>query len=173
MWYGSRCYDINAKGQINTPSGKIELYSDTLYNAGYDPIPVYKEPTQSSVVNPELTKEYPLILTTGARILEYTHYQMRNIPQLRQSAPDPVAEIHPATAATFGVVDNEIIFLETRSGQIQVKIKATEGLAPGVVNILHGWGGGSSANLLVELKPRDPVTGYPELKALAGRIKKM
>ncbi|MBI2853949.1 MAG: hypothetical protein HYX87_03395 [Chloroflexi bacterium] len=31
---------------------------------------------------------------------------------------------------------------------------------------------GINANVLTALEPRDPVTGYPELKALACRIKK-
>ena len=172
MWYGDRCYDVEAKGQINTPSGKIELYSETLAEAGYDPMPGYKEPTQSCLSNPELSREYPLIVTTGARILEYTHYQMRDIPQLRQLAPHPIAEIHPSTAGRYGVADGDAIYVETKNGQVRVNVSTTEDLAPQVVNILHGWGGEASANLLASVENRDPVTGYPELRALAGRIKK-
>ena len=173
MHYGSRCYDINAKGQINTPSGKIEFYSETLAEAGYDPMPVYKEPTQSVEVNPDLVRKYPLTLITGARMVEYTNYQMKNIPQIRQLAPDPEVDIHPDTAAALGVADNEMIQLETRNGQILSRIKITEDIGPGVVSIPHGWGGKSNANLLTEMKPADPITGYPELKILACRIRKI
>lgn len=63
--------------------------------------------------------------------------------------------------------------VETRNGQVKVKLIVNQDLAPQVVNILHGWGGESSANLLAGLDVRDPVTGYPELRALAGRIKKI
>jgi anaerobic selenocysteine-containing dehydrogenase len=173
MYFGSRCYDINAKGQINTPSGKIEFYSETLAEAGYDPMPVHKEPTQTVEVNPDLVREYPLTLLTGARMLEYTNYQMKNIPQIRQLAPDSEVDIHPDTAAALGVADNEMIQLETRHGQILSRINITEDIGPGVVSIPHGWGGNSNANILTEMKPADPITGYPELKILACRIRKI
>ena len=68
LWFGKRCYDITAENQIKTPSGKIELYSETLAE-GHDPIPVW-EPTKR-VSDPELASEYPLILNLGARIIEY------------------------------------------------------------------------------------------------------
>lgn len=173
MWFGERCYDITAPNQIKTPSGKIELYSETLAKAGYDPIPVFIEPTQSKAVNHDLAEEYPLLVATGARILEYTHYQMRQVPALKQLAPEPVAEINPITARKYGVADGEMVLVKTRNGQVEVKLKVNEDLAPQVVNILHGWGRKSSANLLAGLDVRDPVTGYPELRALAGRIEKI
>jgi anaerobic selenocysteine-containing dehydrogenase len=173
IWFGERCYDIRAKNQIRTPSGKIELYSQTLADAGYDPIPVYKEPTRSPMKLPELAKKYPLILNTGARMIEYTHWQMRHLPQLRELAPDPVAEIHPSTTAKYGVEDGDMIFVETRKGQISVKVKATVDIMPGVINVLHGWAEELNENVLTDVEAKDPVTGYPELRALACRIRKV
>jgi len=172
LWFGSRCYDITAPKQIRTPSGKIEIYSKTLADAGYDPIPVYKEPTQSPVQAPELVKEYPLTLITGVRIPEYTHWQMRNITQLKEQASDPIAEVHPGTAETYGIADGDMTVVETRKGKIRVKARTTEDTMPGVVGLIHGWEGASNQNRLTELEPRDPVTGYPELRALACRIMK-
>ncbi len=173
IWFGERCYDITAKNQIRTPSGKIELYSQTLADAGYDPIPVFKEPTQSPIRTPELAKKYPLILNTGARIPEYTHWQMRHVPQLRRQAPDPVAEIHPDTAGAYGIVDGDMIVVETGKGQIKVKAKTTGDIMSGVVNVLHGWAEEVNQNVLTDLEPRDPVTGYPELRALACQIRRI
>jgi anaerobic selenocysteine-containing dehydrogenase len=122
MWYGERCYDITEPKQIRTPSGKIEIYSKTLAEAGYDPIPVYKEPTQSPIRSPELAKKYPLILNTGARIPEYTHWQMKSITALRRQAPDPIAEIHPDTARKYGILEDDWIVVETRKGQINLTV---------------------------------------------------
>ena len=172
MWYGDRCYDITEPKQIRTPSRKIEIYSKTLADAGYDPIPVHKEPTQSPIQSPGLAREYPLILNTGARVPEYTHWQMRSISALRRRAPDPIAEIHPDTAKKHGVVDGDLIFVETRKGQIRVKAKTTEAMMAGVVNVLHGWEGDANESVLTELEARDPVTGYTEMRALACRIRK-
>jgi anaerobic selenocysteine-containing dehydrogenase len=173
VWFGKRCYNIDEPNQIRTPSKKIELYSQTLADEGYDPIPVHKEPSQSPIRSPELAKKYPLILNTGARIPEYTHWQMRGIEPLKNSAPDPLAEIHPDTAASYGVVNGDRIVVETKKGHIKVKAKTTEDLMPDVVNVLHGWQGKLNQNILTEMEPRDPITGYPELRGLACRIKKV
>jgi len=172
MFFTEKKYDMLEKGNFKTPSGKIELYSETLSEHGYDPLPIPIEPSQSPVSSPELAKEYPLILTTGARIPEYTHTQFRNVPGLRQSAPEPVAEVHPDTAGEYDIADGDTIAVETRKGRIKIRVRTTEDLLPGVVSIPHGWAE-ANANVLTELEPRDPVTGYTELKALLCRISKV
>jgi anaerobic selenocysteine-containing dehydrogenase len=159
-------------GNYRTPSGKIEIYSETLAENGYDPLPVYIEPSQSPVSTPELARRYPLILSTGARIPQYTHTQLRNVQALRKVAPEPIAEIHPDTARKYGVADSDMMTVETVKGQIAIRTKTTADLAPGIVSIPHGWAE-ANANLLTELEPRDPITGYTEMKALLCRIKKI
>ena len=92
----------------------------------------------------------------------------------RQAAPEPIAEIHPDTARRYGITDADIIAVETRKGQIRIKVRTTEDLVPQVVSIPHGWAQAqANANVLTELEPRDPVTGYTELKALLCRIRKV
>src|SRR4030043_1241895 len=79
--YGMEGYEV--KG-FSTPSRKIEIYSETFEKAGFDPLPTYREPDQSPLRISQLSQKYPLILTTGARILYYTHGQHRNIPDLKE-----------------------------------------------------------------------------------------
>ena len=160
------------EGEFRTPSGKIEIYSETLAEHSYDPLPVPVEPSKSPISSPELAREYPLILTTGARIPEYTHTQFRSVPQLQQATPEPIAEIHPDTARSYGITNGDTIAVETRKGQIKINVRTTEDLAPQVVSIPHGWAQ-ANANVLTELEPRDPVTGYTELKSLLCRIRKV
>ena len=57
-------FDYREHG-FDTPSGKCEFYSEELVQMGIDPLPIYREPPESPVSNPELAKEYPLVLTTG------------------------------------------------------------------------------------------------------------
>jgi len=172
VFFADKKYDMCQKGEFRTPSGKIEIYSETLAEHGYDPLPVHIEPSQSPVSSPELAQEYPLILTTGTRVQEYTHTQFRNVPRLRQSAPEPIAEVHPDTATEYGIADGDIMAVETRKGEIKIKVRTTEDLLPKVVSVPHGWAQ-ANVNLLTELEPRDPVTGYTQLKALLCRIKKV
>jgi anaerobic selenocysteine-containing dehydrogenase len=159
-------------GKFYTPSGKIELYSETLVENGYDPIPKHVEPSKSPVSTPELFKKYPVILSTGARVPEYTHSQFRGVSTLAKTAPEPLAEIHPDTAGKYGIGDGDMMTIETTKGQIAMKALTTEALHPGIVSIPHGWAK-ANANELTELEPRDPVTGYTEMKALLCRIAKV
>ncbi len=168
--YGSVKYKEYEKEGFRTPSEKIELYSKTLEEFGYDPMPTHREPAESPLSNPDLAKAYPLILTTGARLLEYIHSQLRNVPRLRNKMPEPLAEIHTDTAKKFGVGDGKIMLVETRRGIIEIKAKVTEDIVPGVINIPHGWSQ-ANVNILTDEKPVEPIIGYPGLKALLCRVR--
>ncbi len=172
VFFAEKKYDMCDRGDFRTPSQKIELYSQTLADYGYDPLPVHVEPSLSPVASPELAREYPLILTTGARMPQYTHTQFRNVPGLRQAAPEPIAEIHPDTAREHGIADGDMVVIETRKGEIRMRVRTTEDLAPQVVSIPHGWPQ-ANAMVLTELKDRDPITGYTQLKALLCRVRKV
>jgi anaerobic selenocysteine-containing dehydrogenase len=160
-----------AQGGYRTPSGKIEIYSQTLADAGYDPIPKHVEPSQSHVRTPELAEKFPLILTTGARLPQYTHTQFRNVSVLRKDAKEPIAEMHPDTAAEYRIKSESMIDIETVKGHITMRARTNADLHKGIVSIPHGWSQANS-NVLTQLEPRDPVTGYTEMKALLCRISK-
>jgi len=157
------------KDGFRTPSGKVELYSEALAKQGYDPMPTFREPLESPVATPD--PDYPLILTTGARILQFCHSQHRNIPRLRQDAPEPLAEIHPETAVGYGIRDGDMVTLSTKRGSIDIKARVTDYILPNVVSIPHGWDE-ANANILTSQEPADPIIGYPGLKALLCNVKK-
>ena len=154
-----------------TPSGKVEIYSETMEKFGYDPLPTYQEPHESPVKTPEVTREYPLILTTGARRLNFLHTQMRNISKLRDSDPEPYAEIHPEAARKYGIEDGERITISTKRGSIEIKARVTEDIMSQVVRIPHGWRE-ANCNVLTFARPADPVTGIPNYKAMLCRVNK-
>jgi anaerobic selenocysteine-containing dehydrogenase len=152
-----------------TPSKKIEIYSDTLKEYGYDPLPGYVEPAQSPVSTPELFKEYPIILISGARQPEYAHSQQRNIPALRALNPEPLAEMHPATAQRHGLVDGEKVKISTKHGSVKMRLKTNEDVMTGVVTVPHGWGL-ANVNEITNVETREPITGYPDFKAILVRV---
>jgi len=161
-------YQYKRKG-FPTPSKKIEIYSDTLKEFGYDPLPGYVEPAQSPISTPELFKEYPIILISGARQEEYAHSQQRNIPALRALNPEPLAEMHPATAERYGLVNGEKVNIKTQKGTVKMRLKTNEAMMTGVVSVPHGWGL-ANINLVTNIETREPVTGYPDFKAILCRI---
>ncbi|MGD0486862.1 MAG: molybdopterin dinucleotide binding domain-containing protein [Syntrophorhabdales bacterium] len=95
---------------------------------------------------------------------------MKNICELRELAPDPVAVVNPATAGKYGLKDSDWVSSATR--RCRVRVTATDDILPGVVSVLHGWFDHLNENVLTDVGQRDPVTGYPELWAIACRLAK-
>jgi anaerobic selenocysteine-containing dehydrogenase len=171
LFYGETKYRSYEKKGFRTPTGKFEIYSETLEKMGYEPLPTYAEPLESPISTPELFTNYPLILTTGARSIEYLHTQMRDVPRLHDMLPEPLAQINPVTASRYSISDGDMMTVETKRGHIDIKAKVSDDIMPEVVNVPHGWAQ-ANVNLLTDETPSDPITGTPGLKALLCRIKK-
>ncbi|MFC2059824.1 molybdopterin-dependent oxidoreductase [Chloroflexota bacterium] len=122
-----------------TPTGKVEFYSTIFEQLGYDPLPKFEEPAETPVSDPELTKEYPLMLITGGRMREYYHSEWRQIESVRKRRPDPTMQIHPDTAAKLGISNGDWVWIETIRGKVRQKAQLFDGLKPGVVHAEHGW----------------------------------
>jgi len=122
-----------------TPTGKVEFYSTILEELGYDPLPQFKEPAETPISDPELAKEYPLMLITGGRVREYFHSEWRQVKSVRKLRPDPIMQIHPDTAAKLGISNGDWVWIETVRGRVRQKAELFDGLNPGVVHAEHGW----------------------------------
>jgi anaerobic selenocysteine-containing dehydrogenase len=155
-----------------TPSKKVELHSKQLEELGYDPLPVYREPAESPVSRPDLAREYPLILIAGSKLEAYTHSMMRNIPKLREQAPENLLEINPQTASRLGIKGGNIARVESPRGDITCMAKITDGIDPRVVHLYHGFNE-SNCNVLTDHKACDPITGSVGMKSLLCRVKKI
>ena len=167
---------------FKTPTGKIELYSTRFAEMGYAPLPYYEEPPESPISRPDMTREYPLILTTGARIPYYFNSEHRQIENLRKAHRHPVAEIHPATARAHGIKNGDWMWIETQRGRIRQRAKVTDGIDPRVIAAQHGWWfpdepapeygvWQSNVNLLTNNQPPyDPAMGTYQLRALLCRV---
>jgi anaerobic selenocysteine-containing dehydrogenase len=137
-----RRYKKYEQAGFDTASGKVELTASRFTGLGYDPLPFYVEPSESPLSTPELLPEYPFVLITGARRIEYMTSEGRQVPGLRKQRPHPQVEIHPAAAAAVGLVEGEWAWLETprKPGEkIRLKIKYSAGLDPRVVSADYGW----------------------------------
>ena len=167
--YGMDVYRV--KG-FSTPSKKIEIYSETFAKEGFDPLPTYREPDQSPLGDSPMVREYPLVLTTGARILYYTHGQHRNVEGLKEKSPEPLAEMNPKTADRFGIKDGDWIVVRSTRGEIKVKALVTQEMREGVVSIAHGWPREANVNLLTDLRCREPIMGYPQMKSQLCSVRK-
>ena len=124
---------------FQTATGRIELWS-TLYNSlGLDPLPSYEEPVPSPRSMPELTGEYPLVLTTGARVWSMFHSEHRQIPRMRALHPEPLVYVNPATAAQHGVKDGDWVWLENQHGRCKRQVRETPIVNERTVSTDHAW----------------------------------
>jgi anaerobic selenocysteine-containing dehydrogenase len=171
-FYAEKTY-TTSEGLFRTPSGKIEIYSDTLKEAGFDPLPAYLEPERGPLRGDnEFREKYPLILSVGNRNLYYTHSQQRGVSALKAICPEALTEIGPETAEKFGIKDGDAIFVESNRGQVKMKARVDERVSEGVVLVPHGWAGDANGNLLTDVNCREPIMGYPDQKSLQCAIRK-
>ncbi len=150
---------------FDTPSGKVELFSQTMADCGYDPLPTFTLQTDSS------DERYPFILITGARTIAFIHSQHRHIARLRKLVPRPLLEINPDSAKNLGIADGERVIVESPKGSIKLQARVTPDIHPKVLSLQHGWDE-ANANLLSDNEPHDPISGYPGLKTISCRVRK-
>jgi len=171
---------------FNTPTRKVELYSQMMLEHGYPPLPEYEEPLVSPWSRPELAGRYPLILTCAKHTL-YCESQHRGLPSLRQQAMDPEVELHSTTAAERGIRPGDWVNVETPEGSIRARARLNEALKPDVVCGQHGWWqsceeigapgydpfspDGANFNLIIGNAAIDPISGSVPHRAYLCQIR--
>lgn len=121
-----------------TPSRRVELYSETLLEHGYDPLPSFVEPAMGPVSRPDLAQAFPLVLT-DTKSNHFIHSQYRHVAKLRRHEKDPVVELHPDTAAARGIADGDWVRLATPHASARVKARFATSLHLRVVRATVGW----------------------------------
>ena len=124
---------------FGTPSGKVEILSSILARFGLEPLPVYREMVESPSGDPELAKDYPLILIATGKFMPFYHSELRQIPSAIKEHPEPVTDIHPETAQELGISDNDWVWIETLRGKIKQRAHLTDEVHPAMVRVQHGW----------------------------------
>jgi anaerobic selenocysteine-containing dehydrogenase len=169
---------------FKTPSGKIELYSNTLADLGLDPLPEHIPPLfERGAALPNV--QFPLVLQTGQREKTYHHSRFREQPWARKVSPDPTIRIHPDTATKLGFADGAWIVVETEGGvaPCRLRVEISDRTAPDVVTTGIGWwrpeaSGPEFAVLDINVNaalsyggPMDPMSGSVDTRALPCRLR--
>ena len=115
-----------------TPSGKVELYSSTLEEMGFDPLPYHRE-------GPAPSDEYPYAVFSGVREDPFFQTGQRNIPELRKRCPLPNIFVHPEDAQKEGLKEGDWVKLETAYGEVTAQLAVKESMKQGHLRVPHGW----------------------------------
>jgi len=124
---------------FSTRTRKFEFYSTMMEDMNYDPLPGYVDPPETPWSNPELAKQYPVQLITGARIPAFFHTENRQLGPLRSTHPDPLVEIHPNKAKEKGIAGGDWVKISSPRGSVKLKALITDRVPENVVSADHGW----------------------------------
>ena len=121
--------------RFKTPSGKIELYSETAHKEwGVSPLPTYERTTEGH----HHQAHYPFNLmspNTKNRI----HSQFGNLKSIKTIDPEPYATINLGDAQSKGIKENDWIRLFNERGELTIKVKTDASLRPGNIVIVNGY----------------------------------
>ncbi|MBP1626846.1 MAG: putative anaerobic dimethyl sulfoxide reductase, chain reductase precursor [Holophagaceae bacterium] len=121
------------------PQGKVAIYNTSFEAEGFSPLPEWREPPESLTGTPELTGQYPLLLSDYHTSKNYTASWQRNLPLLRELEPHPLLHIHPETASVRGISQGDWVIVDSPHCSIRVKAELFPGIRPDTVMVLHGW----------------------------------
>jgi anaerobic selenocysteine-containing dehydrogenase len=118
-------------GRWATPSGKIEIYSETLAKLGLDPLPTHLS-EKEGFEDVELRRRHPLQIISAA-----THYfigaSFQHVGRLQEMTARPTFELSPQDAAERGIADGDLCRLYNDRGETYGYALIVRGLLPGVV----------------------------------------
>lgn len=116
--------------------------------------------------------DYPLYFTTGRYKEHYNSgAQTRRVAALLEAQPEPCVELHPRLAGRLGVVDGELLLVESRRGQVEFSVRVSTDIRPDTLFAPFHWGGKRAANVLT-VPALDPLSRMPEFKLCAVRARK-
>jgi molybdopterin guanine dinucleotide-containing S/N-oxide reductase-like protein len=146
-----------AEGNFPTPSGKAELYSETLKRQGLDPVVAFTPPEESR--HGSKAAGFPLELL-ARKPDNHLNTSFANISSVREMEPwMGDLEMHPADAEARAVRDGDCIRAYNQRGEIVLRARVDGAVRPGVVAARLDWArfsaGGGNINSLTSEKLTD------------------
>ncbi|WP_102818090.1 molybdopterin-dependent oxidoreductase [Clostridioides difficile] len=115
--------------KFETPSGKYELYSESIKNLGINPTPVYISNKYKEIEDKNIS--FRLLTNHHADTLFSQHFMdKKSIAQ---------AYINQRMAKKVGIEDKDIVILRSKKAKINVQINIDDGVGNYIVKMYVGW----------------------------------
>jgi thiosulfate reductase / polysulfide reductase chain A len=157
----------------NTPSGKIELYSDTLAKVGFPGVPTWEEPPQPA--------DGQFYLLTG-KVAQSTQFGTQNNQLLHKYSDEPRLWMNTRVATQNGLADGDWVEVTSEVGKIHTRLLATEAIRPDCVYMTPGYGhlskglktayGIGASDSALHVTYTDPISGSQALSQTFVTVKK-
>jgi anaerobic selenocysteine-containing dehydrogenase len=145
-----------AKGNFATPSGKAELYSESLKAQGLDPVVEYAPPNESR--HGAESKSFPLELL-ARKADNFLNSTFSNLPVTQQMEEVGLLEMNGTDARARGIADGDRVRAFNRRGDIVLTARVDGTVQAGVVSAKLFWAklsaGGKNINVLTSEKLTD------------------
>ncbi len=131
---GNLYFTKGEKIEFNTPSGKIELYSNEMASENFDPIPVYTE-------HPEPSEGYYRLIYGRAPM--HTFSRTANNPNLTDLMDENFVWVNPKVAKLWGLKTGQKVWLKNQDNVVSsfpIKVRITERIRWDSVYMVHGFG---------------------------------
>lgn len=154
-----------------TSSGKIELSSSVLKNAGFPAVPVWEAPPQAP--------DGQFYLLTG-KVAQHTQFATQNNVLLHERVPDNPLWINPKPAAERTIADGDEVWVESAAGKVKTVAHVTEFIRPDCVYMTPGFGkvskalrtafGQGASDSDLHLTFTDPISGSQALTQTTVKV---
>ncbi len=130
---------------------------------------LYPTPYRLSAEVPDA--EYPIYYTSGRSVFHYlSGTQTRRIKFLVDQCPGPTCEMHPELATALGLVDRQLVTVESRRGKLTVPLEVVDTIRHDTVFVPYHWAERLAANQIT-IRALDPISKMPEFKVAACRVR--
>jgi anaerobic selenocysteine-containing dehydrogenase len=126
---------------FDTPSRKIEFYSEQAERLGLPPLPSHDMPMRQEPTTGPAGRTYSLALTQGRTLTHFHGFYNngRELPTLARRESEPTLWISPVDAAIRNVADGAAIRIFNDRGDLQARARVTDRIPAGTVWMRDGW----------------------------------
>jgi len=154
------CWDADHPGTTRLYEEEFNTDDGTAHLEGIG----YSEPAETP------DEDYPFTLTTGRVLYQYHTGTMTHREEgIMDYTPSDFLEVHPETAAAYGLESGDPVRVESRRGEITVPAQVTDRVGPDTVFAPIHFAE-SAVNRLTDEEHLDPSAATPEYKVSAVRI---
>jgi len=145
-----------ANGGFQTPTGRAELYSESLHRQGLDPVAEFVAPEESR--HGAGAKSFPLEML-ARKADNFLNTTFSNIPVVQTMEEVGLLEMHGDDARTRGIQNGDRVRVFNGRGDLHLRARVNGAVQPGVVSASLNWAKltpeGRNVNVLTSEKLTD------------------
>ena len=164
--------------RLSTPSGKIEITSQTLACFGYADAPAHP----AYLPNDLPAQDGETLRLMSSKSPHRLHSQLDRGGADKKAGEAEPCRLHPQDAEHLGIADGQMVLLQNGWGRLRARAQVTDAVRPGCVDIEHGaWlapevdgtDAGGASNTLVPETPSSRLANANIASGVPVRVRRL